>query len=353
MKIGNIIRKYRKTLGMTQEEVANRLGVTTPAVNKWENHASLPDITLLAPIARLLGITTDKLLSFKEELTTEEIDNITLQLHKDLKDKDYNTVFLWAKSKIEEYPNCDALILEVAAVLEMWPVFLGKDIPNKENYQDIILKWYEQCLDSEDEKIRDLAAQSLFNYYFRKTDYEMALNYVKYFCGKNSKRKFMEAMVYSKNGKKNEAYKAYEELLLSKYNTLSYTLVHLCMLYKEDNNHAMANKLVNISLAISKYFDMNAPYYLDLEIAVWEKDVSRTEKAIRNVLDSFGAETKSMKSPLYQHMNFNDLGDDIKSDLGIDPESSKKRFIEGCKDKKFDYMRESKLWKELILSDND
>ena len=54
MQIGKTIRKYRKEKGMTQEEMANRLGVTTPAVNKWENENSYPDITLLAPIARLL-----------------------------------------------------------------------------------------------------------------------------------------------------------------------------------------------------------------------------------------------------------------------------------------------------------
>ncbi|WP_148511347.1 helix-turn-helix domain-containing protein, partial [Hungatella hathewayi] len=59
MQPGDVIRKYRKNKDMTQEELAKRLGVTAPAVNKWENGNSLPDITLLAPIARLLGITTD------------------------------------------------------------------------------------------------------------------------------------------------------------------------------------------------------------------------------------------------------------------------------------------------------
>ena len=43
MNIGSVIKKYRKELGYTQEEMANRLGVTTPAVNKWENGKYLPD----------------------------------------------------------------------------------------------------------------------------------------------------------------------------------------------------------------------------------------------------------------------------------------------------------------------
>ena len=40
MDIGSVIKKYRKDNGLTQEEMANRLGVTTPAVNKWENGIS-------------------------------------------------------------------------------------------------------------------------------------------------------------------------------------------------------------------------------------------------------------------------------------------------------------------------
>lgn len=40
MRLGEVIRKYRKEKNMTQEEMANRLGVTAPAVNKWENGVS-------------------------------------------------------------------------------------------------------------------------------------------------------------------------------------------------------------------------------------------------------------------------------------------------------------------------
>ena len=45
MDIGVVIKKYRKEAGMTQEEMANRLGVTTPAVNKWENSTTKAGIT--------------------------------------------------------------------------------------------------------------------------------------------------------------------------------------------------------------------------------------------------------------------------------------------------------------------
>ena len=77
MDIGSVIKKYRKESGFTQEEMANRLGVTTPAVNKWENGNSKPDIDLLAPIARLLHISLDTLLAFRENLTdAREFDSL-------------------------------------------------------------------------------------------------------------------------------------------------------------------------------------------------------------------------------------------------------------------------------------
>ena len=73
MTIGKVIRKYRKLANLTQEEMAVRLGVTAPAVNKWENENSCPDITLLAPIARLLNISLDTLLSFQEDLNSPRV----------------------------------------------------------------------------------------------------------------------------------------------------------------------------------------------------------------------------------------------------------------------------------------
>ena len=89
MDIGVVIKKYRKEAGMTQEEMANRLGVTTPAVNKWENSNSKPDIELLAPIARLLDISLDTLLSFHEKLSDTEIEEIIRKMDRMFSEEGY------------------------------------------------------------------------------------------------------------------------------------------------------------------------------------------------------------------------------------------------------------------------
>ena len=63
--IGSRIAGARKAKGMTQEEMANILGVSSQAVSKWENDASCPDISLLPRLAKELGLTTDELLTGK------------------------------------------------------------------------------------------------------------------------------------------------------------------------------------------------------------------------------------------------------------------------------------------------
>ena len=61
--LGARIVKYRKEKGMTQETLAEKLGVSSQAVSKWENDVSCPDISLLPQLSRVLGVTTDELLT--------------------------------------------------------------------------------------------------------------------------------------------------------------------------------------------------------------------------------------------------------------------------------------------------
>ncbi len=62
LKIAETIRRLRRDHGMTQNELADRLGVSYQAVSRWENESSYPDIELLPSIAALFGVTVDYLL---------------------------------------------------------------------------------------------------------------------------------------------------------------------------------------------------------------------------------------------------------------------------------------------------
>lgn len=61
--MGALIAARRKALGLTQKQLAERLLVSDKAVSKWENGASYPEVTLLPPLAQLLGITVDELIA--------------------------------------------------------------------------------------------------------------------------------------------------------------------------------------------------------------------------------------------------------------------------------------------------
>ena len=61
-ELGERIREARTRLGLTQNDIAGSLQVTAQAVSKWERGENAPDITLLPSLARLLNVTTDRLL---------------------------------------------------------------------------------------------------------------------------------------------------------------------------------------------------------------------------------------------------------------------------------------------------
>lgn len=304
MQIGDVIRKYRKENNLTQEEMANRLGVTTPAVNKWENGNSYPDIMMLAPIARLLHISLDTLLSYHEELSDVEIGNIVYEADKRLKENSYDEVFLWVKEKIENYPNCKILIWQLAAILDAQRMF--HPVSDSEKYDNYILNCYERVLESEDENIRTGAADSLFGYYMRKEQYEKAENFLSYYSQQNPERKRKQAMLYSKMGKIQEAYKAYEEILFSGYQMLSMVFNSIYMQAMQEENRSKAHKMVEKQQELARLFEMGTYYEVScrLELALKEKDADAVIDIVQKMLESVEEIGSFSDSELYEHMTF-------------------------------------------------
>lgn len=79
MDIGETIKRVRKELGLSQENLAEQFGLSVQAVSKWECGLSYPDITLLPQIADYLGVTLDMLLRGENgEMTTGGTERINL-----------------------------------------------------------------------------------------------------------------------------------------------------------------------------------------------------------------------------------------------------------------------------------
>lgn len=74
--MGKIIRRLRKQHNLTQEELAERLGVTSQAISKWENDTGMPDILQIVPLASIFGVSTDALFGIADTTENEEARKI-------------------------------------------------------------------------------------------------------------------------------------------------------------------------------------------------------------------------------------------------------------------------------------
>lgn len=86
--LGKRIMRHRKAMHLTQDQLAEKLGVTAQAVSKWENDQSCSDINMLPKLAELFGTTTDALLGHERVYETEMVDT-------DEDDEDNGWEFQW------------------------------------------------------------------------------------------------------------------------------------------------------------------------------------------------------------------------------------------------------------------
>ena len=63
---GLMVTELRKAKGMTQAELAEKMGITDKAVSKWERDLSYPDVTSIPRLAEILGVSVDELLTFQK-----------------------------------------------------------------------------------------------------------------------------------------------------------------------------------------------------------------------------------------------------------------------------------------------
>ena len=77
MNIGKKIKTFRIAKSVTQEALAQELGVTAQAVSRWENGAAMPDIALLPALSVYFGVRIDDFFELSDEAQQERICNMT------------------------------------------------------------------------------------------------------------------------------------------------------------------------------------------------------------------------------------------------------------------------------------
>ncbi|WP_294464236.1 helix-turn-helix transcriptional regulator [uncultured Anaerofustis sp.] len=117
INISNILIRKRREKKLTQEDVANYMGVSKASVSKWETGGSYPDIEFLPKLATFYNISLDELLGYNPNLTKEEIRKIYHSLAEDFAKNDFNTVFNKCDEIIKEYYSCFPLLLQMVLLL--------------------------------------------------------------------------------------------------------------------------------------------------------------------------------------------------------------------------------------------
>lgn len=341
MQLGDVIRRHRKDKNMTQDEMAKRLGVTAPAVNKWENGNSYPDITLLSPIARLLNVPLDELLSHEMELTPGEANVLIEQAHEKLKTEAYADAFLWMKQRIEEYPNCHYLMLYMARLFDSHRHM--ETVPEAGQYDEYILSCYNRALLSDD-TIRRSAAEALFHFYMMKKQYDQAEKYLEYYSTENPQRKLNQARIYSETERADDAHKAYEELLYAGSQSLNMAFHGIYMLALHEDDYAKAHMIVEKIRDLEKLFEFGEYHEIciGIELAMIEKDEEATLRIAGRMLTNAQSIFGFTKSPLYSHIQFKQLDKAYIEQLRED-------LLKGFRDEEaYAYMKYNEQWHELL-----
>jgi transcriptional regulator with XRE-family HTH domain len=171
LKIGENIRKHRRDMGLSQEILAERLGVSFQAVSKWERNETYPDVTLLPAIANFFHISVDNLLGTDEIREAEEIKAIVAKCH------EYDTHYEGRKlietieEGLERFPNNYELLSWYAYAIQN---------KNPEKCVEICKYILDNCTD---QGIRNWTQSNLCYGYFKSGDREKAIECAKHLPG--------------------------------------------------------------------------------------------------------------------------------------------------------------------------
>ena len=256
MKINEMIRERHIAKKLTQEQMAGYLGVTAPAVNKWEKGTSYPDITLLPALARLLDTDLNTLLSFQEDLSDREI-----------------ALFLNELSELSEKEGVETL--------------------------------YVRALNSSDSAIQNQAKAMLISRYMGRKEYERAQELLNSLPEQDFfDKKQIQVNLLIELGKLGEAAKAAEEKLLSATNEIHATLMSLMEIAIKEDRIDDAEYIANVSKKGADLFDLweYNSYVAHFQLYLATKQRKKVLKILVPMLKSLTHKWEINQSPLHRHI---------------------------------------------------
>ena len=151
--IGIRIKELRRKKDMTQEKLAEYLNVSFQAVSKWETGASSPDLSMIVPLARLLGVSTDELFGLVHD--KDERQEELCRLWEDtFRTGDTEKRYEISKIAVEEYPGNFDYLMWLAGAESSYAIHNCKaNSQEQRNHFEASVKYYkmiiEDCSDTD------------------------------------------------------------------------------------------------------------------------------------------------------------------------------------------------------------
>ncbi|MCR5174699.1 MAG: helix-turn-helix domain-containing protein, partial [Oscillospiraceae bacterium] len=101
MELGKKIRQLRFKAELTQEQLADRLGVAPQSVSKWENEVTMPDITTLPMLAEVFGVSIDDMFDLTADQRLNRIEN-RMDIEEDLPQDVFSEYEEYLKSQLTD-----------------------------------------------------------------------------------------------------------------------------------------------------------------------------------------------------------------------------------------------------------
>ena len=113
IKLAANLLRLRRDYKITQEELANFLGVTKASVSKWENAQSYPDIVLLPKIASYFNCSIDELLGYEAQMSKERIKSCYHELAASFAKLPFEEAMVESQELVKEYYSCYPFLIQV------------------------------------------------------------------------------------------------------------------------------------------------------------------------------------------------------------------------------------------------
>lgn len=307
MPMNLVIQEKRKELGLTQEQVAEYLNVSIPAVSKWESGLTNPDISLLPPLARLLKIDLNTLFCFQEDISHQEIGYFCSEVATVVQEKGIAAGFEIAEQKMYEYPHNETLLHCLAIQLDGSLAMSGLSADEMHQYDNKIVKWYNQLAQSNDSKISNSANYMLVCKCIRNDDYDRAQEILDLMPDKEdiissmADKRILQANIYLHQGKTEEAVKDLQNSLLMTLNKAQMLLYKMIDAELASGKIQTAKSIADKASQMAALFDFwkYNTFVAPLLVATSKKDADECIHLLRKMLAAMLTPWDMSSSPLY------------------------------------------------------